>query len=214
MVESGHVAEAYVDWIGGLDRVKRQQLGFLHDGGFELEPSQWGFGWRVRSRPRALVDRGSTFGIDGEKALRLLFKNHVGPFAGVSQLLFLDPGAYRLSGKVSTDSLESRGGIQWRVRCLNPEPRDLGASERFLGANEWRDFGFEFEVPTSCVLQEARLVSAGKRSVEQKITGGAWFDRLIVRKIPELTAPANVAAAAPAGAAPETADEQPAGGSP
>lgn len=214
MMKSGYVAEAYVDWMSGLGREQRQQLGFLHDGGFELEPSQWGFGWRIRSRPQALVDRGSTYGVAGEKALHLLFRNHEGRFAGVSQLLFLDPGPYRLSGKVSTDSLESRGGIQWRVRCLLPEPLELGASERFLGANEWRDFGFEFEVPTSCVLQEVRLVSAGKRNFEHKITGGAWFDRLFIRKIPELTAPANVAPIAPADAAPATADNQAAGASP
>ena len=183
MIKSGQIAEAYVDWVSGLDREQRQNLGLLFDGGFELEPSQWGFGWHMHSEPRALVDRGSTFGVDGSQALRLIFKDHQGPFGGVSQLLFLDPGRYRLSGRVATDSLDSAGGIQWRVQCLQPERKELSASERFLGANEWRDFSFELEVPESCILQELRLVSAGKNKFEQRITGGAWFDRMMIRKL-------------------------------
>ena len=69
------------------------------------------------------------------------------------------------------------------LRCLLPDTQDLGESERFLGSNEWRDFGFEFEVPEACRMQEIRLESAGKRPVEHKIDGGAWFDRLAIRRV-------------------------------
>jgi tetratricopeptide (TPR) repeat protein len=195
MMASGRIAEAYVDWVGGLDREQRRELGFLHNGSFELEPLNWGFGWRIRSDARALVDRGTTFGIDGTQALRLIFRNHAGRFAGVSQSLFLDPGRYRFAGRVSTDGLDSVGGIRWQVRCLLPENGALGASERFLGANEWRDFAFDFEVPESCALQELRLASAGERELEQRVTGGAWFDRLAIRRINDRArAPASGAA--------------------
>ena len=68
------------------------------------------------------------------------------------------------------------------MRCLLPEPKDLGESERFLGTNEWRDFGFEFRVPESCALQQVRLVIAGIGPAEQKATGDAWFDRMVVRR--------------------------------
>jgi hypothetical protein len=195
--------------VSGLGGEQRRQLGFLHDGGFELEPSNWGFDWRIRSMPQALVDRGTTYGIDGEKALHLLFRDYRGRFEGVSQFLFLDPGHYRLSGRVSTDSLESRGGIRWGVRCLLAEPRELGASERFLGANEWRDFAFEFEVPDSCVLQELRLVSAGERRFEHRITGGAWFDRLMIGKVRKPTAPPEAAAGGKAENVPKGSAEGP-----
>ena len=183
MMAAGQTPEAYVDWVSGLDRTQRQQLGFLYNGDFELEPLNWGFGWRMQTRPKALVDLGTTHGIHGDQALRLIFQNHEGQFAAVSQTLFLDPGRYRLSGKVSTDSLDSPGGIEWRVRCMLPEKTELGASERFLGANEWRDFQFEFKVPDSCVLQELGLVSAGAQRFEQRLSGGAWFDRLAIQKL-------------------------------
>ena len=194
MIKRGQIAEAYVDWVSGLDREQRRHLGLLYDGGFELEPSQWGFGWHMHSRPRALVDLGTTFGVDGEQGLRIIFKDHQGPFDGVSQLLFLDPGRYRLSGRVATDSLDSAGGIQWRVQCLQPERQALAESERFLGANEWRDFNVEIEVPASCILQQLQLVSAGKTKFEQRITGGAWFDRMMIRKVTDGKRPAKAQA--------------------
>jgi hypothetical protein len=182
LLREGRVTEAYVEWVNGLDRDQRARLALLHDGGFELEPVDWGFGWRLQSTPKALIDRATTYGVDGDTALHLVFDNHKGRFARVSQSLFLDPGSYRLTGRVRTDSLKTKGGLKWVVRCLLPEAMDLGESERFLGANEWRDFSFHLEVPTECQLQELRLVSAGKRGFEHEMTGGAWFDRLVIRE--------------------------------
>jgi hypothetical protein len=184
LTKDGRISEAYIEWVNGLDRGQRAQLGLIHDGGFELEPSNWGFDWHVRSTPKALVDRARTYGIDGDQALHVLFERQEQRFADVYQPLFLDPGLYRLTGRVRTDSLDTQGGLKWTLRCLLPEAMDLAESERFLGANEWRDFGVEFQVPESCVLQEIRLVSAGKRPFEHKIAGGAWFDRMAIRKLP------------------------------
>jgi len=195
--KDGVVAAAYVDWINGLTREQRARLALLYDGGFELEPGNWGFGWEFRSTPRALVDRARSYGVDGETALHLLFDNHEGVFQAVSQSLFLDPGRFRLTGKVRTDSLQTDGGLKWVVRCLLRERADLGESERFLGSNEWRDFAFEFEVPATCILQEIRLISAGTRTFEHKITGGAWFDRLAIRKMAKLAAANGSHAASP-----------------
>lgn len=192
LAKDGIAAEAYVHWINGLSREQRAKLGLIFDGGFELDPDNWGFDWQVRSTPSALVYRAHTYGIDGETALHLLFDNHKGRFENVSQALFLDPGPYRLAGRVRTDSLETHGGLKWLVRCLLPKKEDLGESERFLGSNEWREFRFELEVPASCVLQEIRLVSAGQRTFEHKITGDAWFDRLSIGKIAQLTRAPNI----------------------
>lgn len=178
----GLISEAYIEWVNGLTREQRAQLGLIHDGGFELEPSHWGFDWHLRSTPRALVDRAQTYGLDGTRALHVLFDRQERPFVEVHQPLFLDPGPYRLTGRVRTDSLDTQGGLKWVLRCSLPAPQDLGESERFLGANPWRDFGFDLQVPEDCRLQELRLVSAGQRPFEHRISGGIWFDRLAIRR--------------------------------
>ena len=184
LMKDGMISEAYIEWVNAQSQTQRAQLGLLHDGGFELEPTNWGFDWQIRKSPRALIDRARTYGIDGEKALHVLFDRQERRFADVSQALFLDPGFYRLTGRVRTDSLESQGGLKWTLRCLLPEAVDLAESERFLGSNEWRDFAVDFQVPGSCTLQEIRLVSAGQRPFEYKMTGGAWFDRMAIRRVP------------------------------
>ena len=208
--KDGMISEAYIEWVNGLDRAQRAQLGLIHDGGFELEPTSWGFDWHTRSTPTALVDRARTYGIDGDKALHLLFDRHEKRFGDVYQPIFLDPGLYRLTGRVRTDSLDTQGGLKWTLRCLLPEAKDLGETERFLGSNEWRDFGLEFQVPASCMLQEIRLASAGERPVEHKISGGAWFDRMAIRRLPApdpapapVGEPSGKGAASPAAPAPD-----------
>jgi hypothetical protein len=113
---------------------------------------------------------------------------------------------------VRTDSLASQGGLKWVVRCRFPQPADLGESERFLGSSEWRDFSFSIQVPEGCLAQEIRLVSAGTREFEHKMTGGIWFDGLSIRR------DAGAAAASPLlqsanlsarGTSPDKAEEPP-----
>lgn len=183
----GAIPRAYIVWVNGLTREQRQWLGLLYDGGFELEPDNWGFGWHMQTRRGALIERARTYGSDGDKSLHLQFERdhgrfRGGRFQGVFQPLFLDPGTYRLNGRARTDSLQTKGGLQWDLRCLLPQPQRLATSERFLGTNPWRDFGFDFEVPADCSLQELRLVSSGKRAFEHAIDGNAWFDRMAIRR--------------------------------
>jgi len=189
--KEGIATEAFIHWVNGLNGKQKYWLGLIYDGGFELEPSNWGFDWRIRSTKTAIVNRASTYGVDREAALHLLFDNHSKRFAGVAQTLFMGPGSYRFTGRVRTEQLQSEGGLKWIVRCLLPKREVLGESNRFLGSNDWSVFAFEVEVPDSCVLQEIQLVSAGKNAYEQKITGEAWFDRLSVQQIKKLTRVTN-----------------------
>jgi hypothetical protein len=106
----GLTAEAYIVWLNALTPDQRRGLGLLYDGGFELKPGGWGFDWHLRSGSHVFVDRERTHGSQGNKSLHLVFERGDDPFDGVSQVLFLVPGTYRLSGNVRTDSLRTQGG--------------------------------------------------------------------------------------------------------
>ena len=191
LLEIGEISEAYLQWVDGLDTAQRAQLGLIYDGGFELEPENWGFDWHFQDRAGVVLDRASTYGVDGEQALHILFEQTKRPFQSLWQRLFLDPGAHALEGAVRIDSLDSQGGLQWVVRCKYPlDAGILGMSDRFLGSSRWQSFRFEFQVPQNCLLQELALVSAGKRPYEWEIlSGGIWFDRLRIQRIPKLSRP-------------------------
>jgi tetratricopeptide (TPR) repeat protein len=180
----GKITEAFLVWVNGLDEAGRAHLGILNNGNFEIEPTNTGFDWHLRATDRATARTGTTAGMEGEKALHLIFKRREKPYRHVHQPLFLDPGTYRVDGMVRTDSLVSKGGLKWVVRCLLPNREDLGESERFLGSSEWREFSFEVRVPQECAAQQIRLVSAGKREFEHKINGAAWFDGMSMRRVP------------------------------
>jgi hypothetical protein len=94
-------------------------------------------------------------------------------------------------GRVRVDSLNSKGGVRWAVRCVAPAADVLGAGPRFLGSGDWDAFQFDFEVPESCSYQQLVLVSAGTRPFERKLDGVVWFDDLRIRRIAEIDATAR-----------------------
>ena len=188
----GLTSEAYLVWINGLDAEQRAALGLLYNGGFELALSNEGFGWHLRPHRRLEAETLSTEGALGQRALRLRLHDFEGHFSHLQQPLFLEPGTYRLSGRVQSEGLHSRGGLRWQVRCRLPEVELLGESVRWLGATDgWSEFAFGFEVPEDCRAQQLRLVSAGQRRFELKVDGALWFDGLQIRRTAALDAAAR-----------------------
>lgn len=182
--KDGRITEAYLVWVNGLSENERSQLGILHNGSFELAPNNVGFNWHIAKTDKVAIETAKTYDIHGDQALHLIFKRREQPFSHVFQPLFLDAATYRLTGKVRTDGLDSVGGLQWAIRCTTPNIETLGKSERFLGSGDWRTFAVEFQVPDTCRAQEIRLISAGNLPSEHKISGGAWFDEMALRRIP------------------------------
>jgi hypothetical protein len=208
--KDGAIAEAYLVWMSGLDETARRQLGLLFDGGFNLPIGGQGFGWQVFGHDHFSAEPAPTHGATGRSALRIRFRRFEGSFGHVSQPLFLDPGTYRVSGRSRIDSLDSKGGVKWGVRCVQPEWKVLGDGPRLLGSSDWSDFGFDFEVPSTCRYQQLMLVSGGTRSFEQKLDGVIWFDDMKISRTAALDAAARVDAALREGTstapAPNTAD--------
>ncbi|MEY6431478.1 hypothetical protein ABC977_03545 [Thioalkalicoccus limnaeus] len=188
----GLIAEAYLVWVNGLTESQRRHLGLLFDGGFELEPTQSGFGWQTPRSARVEVRFAPTYGVEGARALQLRFRQREQAYRHLYQTLFLDPGYYRVSGQVRLDSLTTIGGLRWQLDCVQPSRTRLGESERFLGSGDWRTFSFELAVPDGCGLQEIRLVSTGRRPFEHRLDGDVWFDGMSLRRVSQLGAVARM----------------------
>lgn len=202
LLKEGLITEAYLTWVNGLAPADRKQMGLLHNGGFEMAlGKEEAFDWQWRQHRQVVARTASTLGVAGERALQLVFRGQEGRFQHLYQALFLDPGTYRLSGKVQLDSLASQGGLRWTLRCLHPRQAVLGESERFLGSEKWRGFKMDFEVPEDCQLQEIRLESAGRQGPEKRVSGEIWFDDLAIRRTTGLTAAARADGAARGGEA-------------
>ena len=194
----GLIAEAYLVWIDGLEPAERERLGLVFDGGFDLPLERRNFGWQLAENDQFTAKPAGTGGVTGPTALRLRFRGYEGHFARLSQPLMLDAGFFRLSGRVRLDSLTSKGGLRWQLRCLLPEAqaRVLADGPRFMGSADWAPFELRFEVPEGCTYQQLTLVSGGTRAFEQKLDGTLWFDDLKILRVKDLDATARADAQA------------------
>lgn len=185
------IAEAYMAWVGGLDKDAREALGYIYNGNFERDIANTGFGWYAYPPKNSgiIISTAKTYGIEGEKALYISFKGKRVHFHDLYQHLFLDHGTYRLSGKVRLDKLKARKGLQWQVVCSAGAEGRLGESEKFLGSGDWRKFEFELVVPIECKGQILQLYSVGNRSVDYEIRGEIWFDDLHIQLTRQIAEP-------------------------
>lgn len=177
--------EAYLAWADGLPDRLQSELGNVYNGGFETEPSNRGFDWRLSEVAGAYVERLHSAGVGGELALRVSFEGQRVPFHHVRQLLALPVGRYRLDGRARAEGLRTERGLSWRVFCAD-NGRSLASSEPLTGTTTWRGFSFEFEVPEAgCGGQWLQLELPARIPAEQRVAGRAWFDDLgIVRVRP------------------------------
>ncbi|MFO7641080.1 MAG: hypothetical protein R6X17_07370 [Candidatus Competibacteraceae bacterium] len=175
--------EAYLAWLGGLDEARIRMLGNVYNGGFELPSSGVGFDWRMSSVRGAWVGTARTYGMSGDRALRVRFDGQRVRFQHVFQYLYLEPGRYRLQGKVRLDNVRTERGLLWVVRCAPGDP-PLVESERFLGWDQWRAFAGEFTVPeTDCPAQILRLELDGRAALDFTVEGEIWFDDLAIVRL-------------------------------
>jgi len=192
LLRDGFAAEAYLAWLNTLEPAARKQLGLLFNGGFELPLSNTGFAWTVSPNKQLDIRPLRTLGTSGTASLMIRFRRFDRRFRHLSQLLFLQPGTYRLTGIARTDHLKTKGGVRWQVRCRNTDSTLLGQSNAFLGASQWGEFSFDFPVPGGdCATQDLRLVSAGTHRFELDIDGSLWFDDLRISRTQELDAAAR-----------------------
>ena len=176
----GRVAEAYLQWVNGLDAEALQHLGYIFNGSFERPLANSGFGW-FSSTPRNAgfnVAIGTTYGVVGQRALRVTFNGKRARFNHVHQQVFLGAGNYTVTGMARPDGLQARRGLQWRLHCSSGGNQLLGESDLLVGTSDWRSFEFAVTVPDDCHGQILRLYSAGNRDVDHELNGGIWFDDL------------------------------------
>jgi hypothetical protein len=166
-----------------LPAAAKVHIGNVFDGGFEWEPSNVGFDWRISRVAGAIVSLAPVTGAGGNQALQIEFEGMRVPFQNVRQLLALPPGRYRLQGRVRLDDLRSDRGLVWTVACADSN-RAIAETEPMSGQRGWTSFGMDLVVPgESCGGQWLVLRIPARIPAEQLIAGTAWFDDLQIEAV-------------------------------
>ena len=179
----GFWPEAFLVWLNALGTEGMKYLGQPYNGSFEAALTQSGFGWNNRVIAGVTVEVDHTYGNKAGQALHVLFEGGKTRYRHLYQTLYLAPATYKIRGRVRPDSVITTGGLKWIMRCISADRRVIGESERFLGVSQWRSFSFEFEVTNDqCVAQELRLESVINKPEDAIISGGLWFDSILIER--------------------------------
>lgn len=156
----------------------------LVDGEFDGETVGDRPGWTLGRIAGADVGIETARDHDHGRALRVGFYGSRVAFAHVEQMLLLEAGHYRLSGRYKLERLDAAQGLRWRLECLDGSKALIGYTQLFRGDAAWSDFALDFIVPdTDCGAQRLRLEQYARIAAEQEIRGVAWFDGLQIQSI-------------------------------
>jgi hypothetical protein len=173
---------AYYTWLQFLTPEQLGKAGRLFNGGFDFVPSGSPFDWTYKQMGTTRIQIGPVPGRPETRALLVEFGGGRSEFTGVSQLLQLPPGNYRLLGQYSA-RLSSDRSMKWTIGCAEAH-KPFATSEKLNGANDaWLDFGFEFTVPNGCPAQYLKLILDARSESQKLVSGFAWHDNLkIIRQ--------------------------------
>jgi hypothetical protein len=189
LLRDGRFGEAYAAWLGFLAPGKAADVKHINNGGFEREPDGLPYDWRFGRLRNVDIRIAKRQDAAGGQALRIAFASGRVPFAHVSQVLYLPPGFYRLSGQSRAESLRNERGLRWRIACLESHRRRLGETNSVLGSTPWQPFSMTFEVPPEgCGAQVLRLELDARAVLDTEISGRVWYDDLAITPEPP---PAN-----------------------
>jgi tetratricopeptide (TPR) repeat protein len=157
---------------------------FIVDGAFERDPHGFGLGWRIGRIAGAIIGfapaRGSA---NGGRAMVIRFLDQRVPFAHVEQRLLLPAGRFRFSGESRADGLRTRRGLRWELAC-DGRNELLASSPLVVGAQDWRAWTVDLDIPRDCGSQWLRLRLAAVGPSEQLVGGQAAFDGLRIEPLP------------------------------
>jgi hypothetical protein len=164
-----------------LDRPSGASI--LVDGEFGDDQPILPFGWDLGVGAGISVARLDDDKAPDRTALRVI---HDGRNAQdlATQVVLMEPGTYRLSGRQRLENGRGRTGFAWRVQCL--ETSEIISETRFEMDREpqadWAPFQTQFTVPSQgCSAQVVKLVplNTGRRT---DIV--IWFSQLSLVRIP------------------------------
>ena len=177
---------AYYSWLQFLPPDQLSKAGRLYNGSFEVPPSGLPFDWVFKKGPGVNIKFAPRPDHDREQALLIEFgPGRVDFSGGISELVLLPPGNYRLEGKYKAD-LVSQRGLQWSVKCADAAA-PIGVSGTMNGSSPtWQDIDLTFTVPEDeCPAQYVSLALDARSASEQFVSGAVWYDDLNIARIEE-----------------------------
>ena len=137
-----------------LNDDERQVRGYVFNSAFTLTPSGKPFDWAIARTTDADVEFSNLALAEDEQGLRVSFRNNPAKLVGISQLLKLGPGQYRILATATARNLDAPKGLKWMIACKAPSARSLTQLEVPEKTYRLKELSTDFTVPPEgCPLQ-------------------------------------------------------------
>lgn len=178
---ANHFADAYTLWVAQRTQVP---LG-LFNGDFETRALRRGFDWewpqQAVGKSGMRVQQASASPDPGQLLKVEMTGLAALPVPMVSQVVWLPGQAYQLRGRFMTDTLRSREGLVWALRCAQGGERWASTEPLADTHRRWETFSLDFKVPEVCAgAVRLQLEPQAAWEARAGMTGILYFDQLAI----------------------------------
>jgi hypothetical protein len=182
---SGDFTTAYFVWIDLLKEADLRLAKNVFDGEFDSITIGQYFTWNFNRSPSVEIDTPFRATGSSDRILSITFVDNRKKVYPVFQLLRLEPGSYVLSLEAKTEELKSDSGLEWQIWCQEHDSQILAKLPRLPRKSEWQSLRTSFVVPANCETQQIALRAHTDASLDQIVSGKAFFDRVSLEKTKE-----------------------------
>jgi len=186
MIQNGQYAQAEAVWNAITTKIEgmhgREPSSILWNHGFESEPLNGGFDWRITEAEGVNVFIDDTIKMTGSRSLGIVFDGRKNPDIIVArQIVPVTPGTrYSLRTYIKTDGITTKNGVFIQIQghnCTGLEARTDSA----IGSAYWKEVNVDFEAPASCGAVVVMIRRERSQKLDNKIEGTAWIDGIILK---------------------------------
>ena len=175
LIQAGQLAQAVPIWKRYYNDGQ-----LLYNGGFDQEPSNRAFDWRV-SKPKGSTWRIEAGSDKNGQALRLHFSGTDNiRYGHLFQIVPLEPGRkYLLGGQIKTDRLTTDQRPFLEVvgyKCAMPPARTRIVAE----SQPWTAFSLPFAVPEECRAVQVRVRREPSTRFDNLLAGDLWLKGMAI----------------------------------
>lgn len=176
-----HFADAYTLWVAQRGQVP---LG-VFNGDFETRALRRGFDWewpqQAAGKTGLRVQQASASPDPGQLLKVEMTGLAALPVPMVSQVVWLPGQDYQLRGRFMTDTLRSREGLVWALRCAQGGERWASTAPLADTHRRWQTFSLDFKVPDTCAgAVRLQLEPQAAWEARAGMTGILYFDQLAI----------------------------------
>jgi hypothetical protein len=186
LIENGLYESAETVWNEITAKIEgqsgRDTNTLLWNHGFEEEPLNGGFDWRIFETAGVNIFVDESVRMTGSRSLGVAFDGLHNPDVTIAQqIVRLTPGShYSLRGFIKADGITTKNGIFLQVqghKCSGLDAR----TDNVAGSSFWREVTVDFDVPPSCNAAVVKIRRERSQKLDNKIEGTAWIDGITLK---------------------------------